>query len=268
MEIRQLNENAVVIWKEVGETPLEALERFRESGGVTSRIPMTYAGRLDPMAEGELLILIGEECKKKDEYLKFDKEYEVEIVFGIETDTYDALGIAKKRIPISESQEPSNLKGGAREIVSLRSVLESGEKVATFPVVLNQEYPPYSSRTVNGRQLHELARAHELPEEMPSREVTLYSTKVLENGTITAPDLFERISGMISRVKGDFRQEEIKKKWQEVLADPSQKFETMNIQVKCSSGTYMRSLAHELGKEKGLGGFALSIKRTRLILRK
>ena len=65
------------IYKNLGETPLQALERFRakmvKNGMADSAIksawqkaPMTYAGRLDPLAEGELLILIGDECKNKD----------------------------------------------------------------------------------------------------------------------------------------------------------------------------------------------------------
>ena len=105
----------VIIHKNLGETPLEALERFRleqikksdnnlisnstKLDSVTDnsinwkKIPMTYAGRLDPVAEGELLILIGEECKNKEKYLGLDKEYEVEILLGLTTDTYDILGL-------------------------------------------------------------------------------------------------------------------------------------------------------------------------------
>lgn len=71
-----------VIYKNIGETPLEALERFRADHVEYKNEPMTYAGRLDPMASGKLIILIGEECKNKDEYLKLDKEYEVDILLG------------------------------------------------------------------------------------------------------------------------------------------------------------------------------------------
>lgn len=72
-----------LIYKHIGETPLEALERFRREQGIAADVPMTYAGRLDPMAEGLLLILLGEECKNKEKYLGLDKEYEVEVLFGI-----------------------------------------------------------------------------------------------------------------------------------------------------------------------------------------
>lgn len=46
--------------KPVGMTPLECLERFRVLRGVSAEERMSYAGRLDPMACGVLLLLEGE----------------------------------------------------------------------------------------------------------------------------------------------------------------------------------------------------------------
>jgi tRNA pseudouridine55 synthase len=265
-ENRIVNDHAVIIWKEVGETPLEALERFRAEeisrGRVElANVPMTYAGRLDPMAEGELLILMGEECKKKEKYLGLDKEYIVEVIFGIETDTYDALGIATSKMGGQFE------KGAARAGDMLESISEEvTKKVVTLLECQKfaQTYPPYSARTVNGRQLHELARAGELPEEMPHKMVTLYSSKVLSKRYIGAQDLLKEITQKILLVRGDFRQGEIIKRWETLLADSTQRFPVLEISVTCSSGTYMRSLAHELGKGFG-GACALSIKRTKLI---
>ena len=39
-----------------------------------------YCGRLDPMARGLVLLLVGDECKKMDDYLSTIKEYEFEIL--------------------------------------------------------------------------------------------------------------------------------------------------------------------------------------------
>jgi tRNA pseudouridine55 synthase len=246
---------SVRIYKHVGETPLEALERFRaeqiaaETDEARRRewvnIPMTYAGRLDPMAEGELLILIGEECKQKEGYLGLDKEYEVEILFGVETDTYDVLGLAKAGVSVEHKAY----------------VLK--QYVGRFM----QEYPPYSSKTYNGRQLHELARAGELPEEMPAKEVEIYEIELLSASQITGADLRVRIFNMIDRVQGDFRQEAIKQRWEEILNESlrgTQIFPIIKLRVKCSSGTYMRSLAHRIGNDAGTCALALTIKRTRI----
>ena len=82
----------VILDKSVGQTPLACLEEWRRAAGVAVSVPLTYAGRLDPMASGKLLILIGEECKQKDSYLNLDKVYNFSALLGIESDTHDVLG--------------------------------------------------------------------------------------------------------------------------------------------------------------------------------
>ncbi len=244
----------ILVHKEQGETPLEALERYRQQEiavghAELANVPMTYAGRLDPMAEGQLLILVGDECKDKAKYLGLDKEYEVEIVFGIETDTFDALGLAALgKLDLEDVARISSLD------------------VSRYAGAFVQEYPPFSSKTVDGEQLHSLARKGKLPDEMPTRNVELFAVEKIGERTIVADALKEDIVARIGRVHGDFRQKEIMARWNEVLADASQRFTVLNIRVRCSSGTYMRSLAHRIGQDLGTGAFALNINRTRIFL--
>lgn len=245
----------VIIHKNIGETPLEAMERFRAKEIAKGKsellnVPMTYAGRLDPMAEGQLLILIGEECKKKDEYLGLDKEYEVEVLFGVTTDTYDALGLVTDCNTV--------------EMIDLSRVKD----LRTFVGKFNQPYPPYSSKTVDGVQLHQLSRSGDLPEEMPTKEVEIYSIDKISEKRIPVSELMEMIEGRISKVNGDFRQEEITNKWKEFIGqlESGHEFSVIKIKVLCSSGTYMRSLAHHMGKLLGCGAIALSINRTKIVL--
>ncbi len=230
------------IYKHIGETPLEALERFRREQGIATDIPMTYAGRLDPMAEGLLLILIGEECKNKEKYLGLDKEYEVEVLFGITSDTYDTLGIVQQSTNAPPSLSRINMK----------------KYVGPF----TQPYPAYSSKTVNGKQLHELARDDELPDDMPTKEVRIHSINVLGTSTIEATNLNARVLSNMAKVTGDFRQAEIKESWATIQGS----FPVMLIRVSCSSGTYMRSLAHRIGQDAGCGALALSIRRTKIVM--
>ena len=72
----------IAIYKKIGQTPLMALENLRFENPEWVDLPMTYAGRLDPTAEGLLLVLVGEDCKEKDKYLGLSKEYELSILFG------------------------------------------------------------------------------------------------------------------------------------------------------------------------------------------
>ncbi len=247
-------EKMVSIYKNIGETPLEALERFRATRPDLEGIPMTYAGRLDPLAEGELLILIGEECKQKEKYLGLDKEYEVEIVCGISTDTYDALGL------VTDVRD--------ERLVHDLNTVDFSKYVGRFL----QEYPAYSSKTVDGIQLHERARNNELPDEMPTKEVEIYSiVQVGKASNILSLELKQRIFSNIALVHGDFRQEEIKRRWEEVfsrstLVEKGESWPRITIRVKCSSCTYMRSLVHRIGADLKVGAFALNIKRTKVYL--
>ncbi len=248
-----LSGKAYVVEKKVGETPLECLERFREgliSSGSTdfAKIPMTYAGRLDPMASGKLIILCGDECKKKEAYLGLDKEYEVEIVLGIKTDTHDALGLAEV--------EPASVEN--------RNTLEKID-FTKYAGKFLQEYPAYSSKTVGGVQLHELSRKNKLPDEIPVKNVEIYSITEIKKSEILAEDLLAGITEKINLVKGDFRQNEIKERWANVLSGTHKSFSIVKILVSCSSGTYMRSLASRIGREVGTEAFALSIHRTKVL---
>ena len=84
--------NVLNIYKPVGISPLDAIKLLQEKFPEYKDVSITYAGRLDPMAEGVLILLTGKEVHKVKEYMKLDKEYEAEILFGFETDTYDILG--------------------------------------------------------------------------------------------------------------------------------------------------------------------------------
>ncbi|MEX2029185.1 MAG: hypothetical protein WD963_01745, partial [Candidatus Paceibacterota bacterium] len=108
--------NILLLNKKEGETPLQALDNFRRKNIRYKDAKMTYAGRLDPMARGLLLVLSGEEVKKKEKYLALPKEYEFDILFGFSTDTYDILGkienstiLTNSRMDI-EKKRKENLK--------------------------------------------------------------------------------------------------------------------------------------------------------------
>ncbi len=160
----------ILINKKEGETPLEALENFRKENKEyrdSNKVRMTYAGRLDPMASGLLLILAGDKTKEKEKYLALDKEYEFEVLFGAATDTYDILGLIKH----SDILKNVGMLGSLKD---LEKVIKKEIKFFTGKFI--QKYPVYSSRTVGGRPLFTYARSGELVE-IPDREVTVKSLK-------------------------------------------------------------------------------------------
>ena len=80
-----------------GMTPLEVVNKIKTQNLELINKKITYAGRLDPLAHGLLLLLVGEETKNRNAYLSLRKIYEFEMILGFETDTYDILGYLKKQ---------------------------------------------------------------------------------------------------------------------------------------------------------------------------
>ncbi len=236
-----------MLWKELGETPLQCLLRFRRDNPEHEKTNMTYIGRLDPLAEGVMLVLMGD-TRNKEEYLALDKTYEFEILWGFETDTYDTLGLVTKvgEAPIHHFD---------RKIDPL---------LQTIAQKKTQTYPPYSSKTVMGKSLHTWAREGKIDEiELPTRHIHIASLKHIHTRLVSYDEMQKEIHERISLVKGDFRQEEILKRWDEVLKVGGQALITKCI-ADVSSGTYIRSLTHEMGEKWGCGALAWSIKRTRV----
>lgn len=240
---------SILLNKKEGETPLEALEKFRSKNPEYENIPMTYAGRLDPMASGLLLILAGEETKNKEKYLALSKEYEFEVLFGFATDTYDILGKVKN------SPTPGV---GEKELGK-----EIQKNLKYFTGKFIQKYPAYSSKPVNGVPMFAHARAGTVVE-IPEREVHVLSLKLLKIRKIKKEKLLENIEKRISKVNGDFRQKEIIKIWNKKFSISFHNFLLAKFKVICGSGTYVRGIANSLGEKIGVPALAFSIKRTKI----
>lgn len=234
------------VWKPIGLTPLEAIEKLRLDHPELYKEKISYAGRLDPMAEGILILLIGEENKNRDKYLGLKKEYESEIIFGISTDSNDGLGLIEK-VDYKEIDK-NEIEKTLKELVRKQS----------------QKYPVYSSKTVKGKPLFWWARNNKLNEiNIPSKKIEIYSIEILEFKNIAATEMVDTIINNIKKVNGDFRQIEIINNWQEFLINNQNKeFQKIKIKISCSSGTYVRQIANELGEKLGTAAFAYSIKRT------
>jgi tRNA pseudouridine55 synthase len=256
-----------VVNKKIGETPLDCVIKLKKDEPELGNLPVTYAGRLDPLASGVLLLLIDDECHKKDEYLKLSKEYEVEILFGFATDTYDVLGkiIKTKKANetlnfpgprMREDEEPDHVKFN----VSFASIINS------FVGKIKQSYPAYSSRTVNGKPLFMWAREGKIDEiEIPSHDVFIESIDLIGEKQITGKKLLEKITKDISLIKGDFRQDEILTMWHDELKNKyNEKYPIIRLRVICGSGVYMRSLSYEIGQAMGIASLALDIVRTKI----
>ena len=254
-----MNKQYVVLHKKIGETPLEALAAWKKAHPEYANTSASYAGRLDPMAEGKLLILLGEECKRQEKYTALDKEYEVEVLLDFSSDTGDVLGVPE--YSRKETKVDSQVLGDV-----LRN--EQGSHMRT--------YPAFSSKTVNGKPLFLYMLEGKIGEiEIPEHKERIYALKHLGTERISAASLHKRIQEMLAvaprsdepskELGADFRQDEIRKHWNTLFGVlPNREFVVLRLRVVCASGTYMRSLAGRIGEALGTKALALSIKRTKI----
>ena len=242
-----------IINKKIGQTPLEAIREF-----IPENISATYAGRLDPMASGKLLVLLGEETKRKEKYMGLDKEYVIEILLDAETDTGDILGL-----PSFSLQE-------TRAVESfIKTLLQSEIGTHTIP------YPPFSSKPVDGKPLFTYALAGTLDTiEIPTHKETIHSISLLSTYMISSKGLEKRIENDLAvvptsdelskKLGADFRQHEIRAAWKDLFAKTDRSFQVLQVRVTVGSGTYMRSLASRIGAKLGTKACALSIHRSKI----
>lgn len=237
------------LYKNLGETPRERLERLRRAAPHYEHEVLSYAGRLDPMAEGVLLCLVGSANKRREAYLDLPKEYTLDVLFGFATDTYDVLGRVMEW-------------GEAPELT--KQIVQRG--LNEFRGEVSQEYPPFSSKTLEGKPLFEWARGNALAAMvLPKRMVTIYDITLEGLYKVSEAELFSYIDESVGKVNGDFRQEEIMGTWKKYLkAKGTRSFPCATVKISCSSGTYARSIAHGLGAHLGCPTLALHILRTKV----
>lgn len=247
----------VVLDKAVGQTPLEAAEAWRATQpAVYQAAPLAYAGRLDPMASGTLLILIGDECKRQTEYHHLDKGYTFSVLFGVSTDTADVLG----RIEHIETPHIDPM--------DLTAVLPRFTGSVTLP------YPHFSAKTVGGKPLHVWTLEGRLNEiEIPTKTSTVYHLTCTGTDTHTGEAIYQSVSEKIETVTpvtdprkalgNDFRRPQVRQDWAAFRRTHHDTvFTIAHFRCIASSGTYMRTLATEIARALGTHGLAYAIHRT------
>lgn len=236
------------LYKRHGETPLQTLERYVASHPEYKGVKMTYAGRLDPMAEGVLILLTGEKNKEREVYTGLPKEYEFEFILGVTTDTYDLLGkvTSKKEMrDISEADVTRELK--------------------KYEGTFEQSYPAYSSKVVDGKQLFEYARSGTIGKiVLPKHSVTVTSVSLEGVRTLSREDFLKETVRAVESVAGDFRQKEIVSLWKKYIEDAPDTLMIYKARVSCGSGFYVRQLVSDIGEALGTGAVTCHILRTRV----
>ncbi len=238
----------IELYKKRTETPLEALNRLRVEKPELINETLSYAGRLDPMAEGILPVLVGEqENKDRELYLKKDKEYYVEFLLGFSTDTGDVLGLLTN--------------------VDIKEVNESKTKdsLQNLKNITEQIYPWYSSKTVEGIPLFEYARKGDFSVQRPVKDISIYSVDSEGFKQKDSKEVLDSIVSDINLVQGDFRQKESVQLWKSVQDKFPEKLTLISCNIRVSSGTYIRGLTEILSKDLNTPVVVYKLVRTKIL---
>jgi tRNA pseudouridine55 synthase len=230
----------IVVDKPGGLTSHDVVARIRRLAG-TRRVG--HAGTLDPMATGVLVVGVEKATRLLGHLTLTDKEYQATIRLGQATDTGDAEGTVTAGRPAGH--------------LSLAQVQAAA---AALTGEIQQVPPAVSAIKVAGRRAYQLTREGAPPVLKP-RPVTVWSFTVqavqpalagspgaglpgagLPGTSLAGAGLPG--TGLPAPAPGD-------------LLDVA-------VEVRCSSGTYIRALARDMGEALGVGGHLTRLRRTRV----
>ncbi len=239
--------NIISLWQPAGASTHYITQQLADMHNIKT----AHTGTLDPMAEGVIIVLTGETIHKKYEYAKWKKTYEFEMLFGLETDTYDGLGLVTK---INFTKPPLTKK-------QINLVL------AVFVGKYAQTVPAYSTLKINGKHLHWYARNNKLNTiNLPTRSGEIYKIKLISLTQVSRENVLKSIESRINNIKGDLRQQEIREQWKYLLNPKNkitpEKLQLAKIQVQLSKGLYIRSLSQDIAHKLNTSAFVYTLIRT------
>jgi len=215
--------------KPVGPTSHDIVDRVRRLTGVKT---VGHAGTLDPFASGLLIVGVGREATREfPKLVGLDKRYRAVLHLGATSDTDDRTGriITYEQRTMNNEQIVSRFgrdKDRSSFIVhrSLPTVNEIQTVLKKFLGKQQQIPPMYSAKKIKGKKLYELARAGLHVARSPS-PVEIYALSVKNYSLLSTPY-------------------------------------SLVLDVHCSSGTYIRALARDIGEALGCGAYLEELERT------
>jgi tRNA pseudouridine55 synthase len=222
-----------------------------------------HGGTLDPLATGLLVLATGKETKNLSNILALSKTYQAEFILGATTPSLDTEFYPEKIEDCSAIGKETLL-----------------EKInSNFTGKINQKPPLFSAVKINGQRAYKLARIgkKENKDEPKEKPVTIYDFTVISIEYLDSNNLLDKHFGY--NVYSKPSEQNIYEKKKVRLNHPTffnseEKIENLaqrvsfpgkvilvKSQITCSSGTYIRSLAGDLGNSLQTSGYLLSLQR-------
>ena len=139
--------------------------------------------------------------------------------------TYEAT-IRLGQQTVSDDSESEVIKSASPDEIANISDVDISREISKLTGVIMQTPSSVSAKKVEGKRAYDLVRAGQQVE-LKAREVKIFSFEMLSAA---------RVSGFLD----------------------------VDVRVECSSGTYIRALARDLGNSLGVGGHITALRRTRV----
>jgi tRNA pseudouridine55 synthase len=180
-----------------------------------------HAGTLDPMAEGLLIVLLGEATKFSNQIMGQNKVYVAELCLGLKTESWDLD---------SPLMEEFYLKNKINFDLNFeKEFLE--QKVSNLVGDLQLSVPIYSAVKIKGKKLYDYARDGDTIV-TPTRTMRFYKSQFLSSEIVDLK--LEGVSFSTLKIK---------------------------VYLECEKGAYIRSWVHHLGEILGIGAVMTSLVR-------
>lgn len=239
-------------YKRIGETPLQAINRFKTENKEHANSKISYAGRLDPMAHGILILLTNESCQLQNTLHRVSKTYRFKMLLGVETDTFDILGKFTSNLPNKNTTKESI------EFCLKKLKLED----------YYQRYPPYSSYRIDGKPLWEwskLGLLDKVYEKTQPKKVDILNYNIIKEDMLGSKEILKTVKDNVNKLgekeKSTFRAKDILDDWDLHFKNKKDVYQIFEIVVDVSSGTYIRSICYDIGKMLSIPSLAFEIER-------
>ena len=213
--------------------------------GVKPKIKIGLAGTLDPLATGLLLVCLGKATKSIPQLQDGDKVYTGTFVFGATTPCYDLEQAVDHYYPYEHI---------TRELLN--------ETVQQFIGTLMQVPPMFSAVKVDGQRAYQLAREESGERRVESGEPRAKQVQVY-NFEITA---FRQGTSNQNTPSTPITHNSLitKNLYQNPLGEVPSYLPQADFRIRCGKGTYIRSIARDLGVALGSGAFLSALRREQI----
>ncbi len=223
---QKLQQNYIIPFaKPTGVTSFKSMHSVKKVLGTKK---VGHTGTLDLFADGLLVLLSGQYTRFAELISAGEKEYRAWLEFGKQTDTLDPEGelCLKKALPNFTDLEKS-----------VKSFLGKQEQIP----------PKFSAIKIKGKRASDRIRAGEKLE-MKARPIEIFDIEITQVITKEGRKLAGNLEGGVNKSN--------------IETYTDEKIRFAELRVRCSKGTYIRSLSRDIAEKAGSCAYLRALRRT------